>query len=98
MSLEDIYDHHENVTRDLDRSLVKLERAKSPRRRKKLAAQCERLLTTAQCLENAMTLADHAEAWCREQGKEVPPPDSAEWQTMYEQWVAFAFQDFGRQK
>ena len=38
-----------------------------------------------------MTLAQHAEAWWREQGKEVPPRDTREWQEMYEQWVAWAF-------
>ena len=27
-----------------------------------------------------MTLADHAEAWWREQGHEVPARDSDEWQ------------------
>jgi hypothetical protein len=93
MSLEGLYDHHENVARDLERSLAKLDKAKSPRRRRKLIERSERLLTTAQCLENAMTLAEHAEAWWREQGKVVPPPDSAEWQTMYEEWVEFAFSD-----
>lgn len=39
-----------------------------------------------------MTLAEHAEAWQREQGKEVPDRDTEAWQTMYEQWVDFAFQ------
>ena len=40
-----------------------------------------------------MTLADHAEAWWREQGKKVPPPDTDEWRAMYEAWVAWAFGD-----
>ena len=40
-----------------------------------------------------MTLADHAEAWWREQGKEVPSRDTDEWQAMYETWVAWAFAD-----
>jgi len=41
-----------------------------------------------------MTLADHAEAWTREQGQPVPERDSAEWRAMYEKWIAWAFQDF----
>lgn len=40
-----------------------------------------------------MTLADHAEHWCREQGKDVPPRDSDEWQAMYETWAVWAFSD-----
>lgn len=55
------------------------------------------LLHLGGCEENPgnseviMTLAQHAEAWWREQGKEVPPRDTREWQEMYEQWVAWAF-------
>ena len=40
-----------------------------------------------------MTLADHAEYWCREQGKQVPARDTAEWQAMYEAWATWAFSD-----
>jgi hypothetical protein len=40
-----------------------------------------------------MTLADHADAWWREQGKEVPSRDTAEWQQMYEAWATWAFAD-----
>ena len=40
-----------------------------------------------------MTLADHAECWCREQGKEVPPRDTDQWQAMYEAWATWAFAD-----
>ena len=40
------------------------------------------------------TLADHAEAWWREQGKVVPPKNTEEWDDMYRQWVDFAFADF----
>lgn len=39
----------------------------------------------------AMTLAEHAEAWWREQDKEVPLRETAEWQTMYEAWIEYAF-------
>lgn len=40
-----------------------------------------------------MTLAEHAEAWWREQGKEVPPNrQSPEWETMYLAWWKFAFE------
>ena len=42
------------------------------------------------------TMADHAEYWWEDQGKVVPPRDSPEWQSMYEQWHAFAFADFGK--
>ena len=38
-----------------------------------------------------MTLADHAEYWCREQGKQVPARDTKEWQEMYETWATWAF-------
>lgn len=38
-----------------------------------------------------MTLADHAEAWQRGRGEHVPERDSAEWDTMYQDWVDFAF-------
>ena len=30
-----------------------------------------------------MTLAEHAECWWREQGKEVPPSNTDEWREMY---------------
>jgi hypothetical protein len=40
-----------------------------------------------------MTLADHAEAWWKEQGKEVPARNTEEWQQMYETWVEWAFSD-----
>jgi hypothetical protein len=38
-----------------------------------------------------LTLADHAEAWQRERGEAVPERDSAEWDSMYQEWVDFAF-------
>lgn len=41
-----------------------------------------------------MTLADHAEAWTREQGEPVPARDTPEWTVMYEAWIEFAFADF----
>jgi hypothetical protein len=44
-------------------------------------------------MAHEMTLADHAEAWHREQGKKVPPRDSAKWQQMYERWATWAFAD-----
>jgi hypothetical protein len=40
-----------------------------------------------------MTLADHAEAWWREQGNRVSRRDTKAWQRMYERWVAWAFSD-----
>jgi hypothetical protein len=33
------------------------------------------------------TLAEHAEAWWREQGKRVPRRGTARWQHMYEMWA-----------
>jgi len=38
-----------------------------------------------------MTLAEHAEAWQREHGREVPPKDTPEWYKMYQAWIEFAF-------
>ena len=40
-----------------------------------------------------MTLAEHAEAWWREQGNKVPFRNSKQWQQMYETWVEWAFAD-----
>jgi hypothetical protein len=40
-----------------------------------------------------MTLADHAEAWWREMGKEVPSRGTNRWRQMYKQWVESAFAD-----
>jgi hypothetical protein len=40
-----------------------------------------------------MTLADHAEAWWRESGKQVPLRDTFRWMLMYHRWVRFAFGD-----
>ncbi len=40
-----------------------------------------------------MTLADHAEAWQREQGREVPVRGTDDWQAMYEAWATWAFAD-----
>lgn len=45
-----------------------------------------------------MTLADHAEAWTREQCAPVPPRGTAEWQAMYERWHEWAFRDFEPKK
>ena len=40
------------------------------------------------------TLADHAEAWYREQGNVVPDRGTDAWIKMYEAWHAYAFADF----
>jgi hypothetical protein len=40
-----------------------------------------------------LTLAEHAEAWWREQGKRVPRRGTARWQKMYETWAEWAFAD-----
>jgi len=36
------------------------------------------------------TLAEHAEAWCVEQGRIVPNRDSSAWIRMYKMWCKFA--------
>lgn len=41
-----------------------------------------------------MTLADHAEAWWKEQGNTVPPKGSDAYNEMYEKWAKMAFKDF----
>ena len=41
--------------------------------------------------QDNMTMADHAEAWWRESGRQVPAADTPEWEAMYEQWIAYAF-------
>ena len=46
-------------------------------------------------MKKQMTLADHAEAWTREQGRDVPPRNTPEWQIMYNAWIDYAFADFG---
>ena len=40
-----------------------------------------------------LTLAEHAEAWWREQGNRVPRRDTARWRKMYEAWAEWAFAD-----
>ena len=44
------------------------------------------------------TLAEHAEAWWREQGKGVSRRNTKEWQRMYETWVAWASDLHGQDK
>lgn len=46
------------------------------------------------CVEETMTLAEHAEAWARENGREVPERDTPEWEQLYAAWLSFAFADF----
>ena len=44
-----------------------------------------------------MTLGQHAEAWYRDQGVDMPSdPDT--YQKMYEAWVEWAFQGIGDEK
>lgn len=40
-----------------------------------------------------LTFADHAEAWIRDQIRKVPERGTEEWESLYEEWVAFAFKD-----
>jgi hypothetical protein len=41
-----------------------------------------------------MTMAEHAEAWWTEQDNVVPLRGTPEWESMYEEWIKFAFADF----
>lgn len=43
-----------------------------------------------------LTLADHAELWWREQGKDVPKEGTNEYTKMYEEWAKYAFKDWGK--
>ena len=45
--------------------------------------------------EAGLTLADHAELWCQEQGRTPPLRNTPEWTAMYEEWHAFAFKEVG---
>lgn len=38
-----------------------------------------------------LSLAEHAEMWCFEQGNPIPDRNTGEWVLMYEKWVGFAF-------
>lgn len=44
--------------------------------------------------EREMILADHAEAWQRERGREVPDRDSEAYRAIYDEWIEFAFEFF----
>lgn len=60
----------------------------------KMAAEYYAKKDKEKMMSEEMTLAEHAELWWTEQGKEVPPADTPEYQAMYEEWHAFAFMDF----
>lgn len=49
-------------------------------------------------LNALLTLADHAEAWSREQGFRVPRRNTKLWQKMYAKWVDFAFETVKKEK
>jgi hypothetical protein len=40
-----------------------------------------------------MTMADHAEAWWKEQGNEIPKKGTKEWNEMFLKWHTYAFQE-----
>ena len=42
-----------------------------------------------------LTLGEHAEAWMKEQGHEVPERASHEWILLYNDWHRFAFAGIG---
>jgi len=45
-----------------------------------------------------MTLAEHAEAWQRERCALVPKRGTQAWNVMYQEWIAFAFEDFAEEE
>ena len=45
-------------------------------------------------MNDELTLADHAEKWCEEQGGKVPQRNTKEWDEMYTAWIEYAFEDF----
>jgi len=53
---------------------------------KRVMAEKEQRIVTSE-----LTLTDHAESWYKEQGRAVPDRGTPEWQTMYAEWVDFAF-------
>ena len=46
-------------------------------------------------MQHEPTLADHSEAWCSEKGRRVPKRGTKAWREMYEEWIEYAFEDFG---
>ncbi len=45
-------------------------------------------------IDKDKTLAEHAEAWWKEQGNIIPPKNTKKWNEMYKKWIEFAFKDF----
>ena len=37
----------------------------------------------------------HAEFWQLSRGLDIPSRNTPEWESMYQEWIEFAFQDFG---
>jgi len=37
----------------------------------------------------------HAEFWQLSRGLDIPSRNTSEWESMYQEWVEYAFQDFG---
>ena len=48
---------------------------------------------TSKTFAALVTLADHAEAWQRERGEDVPKKGTPEYTSMYEEWAEWAFSD-----
>ena len=44
---------------------------------------------------NEVRFSVHAELWQASRGLDIPSRNSPEWESMYQEWVEFAFQDFG---
>lgn len=42
---------------------------------------------------DTIAFSDHAEAWYREQGEQVPARGTSDWDSMYAAWVEYAFSD-----
>ena len=47
--------------------------------------------------EDTLTMADHAEAWIKEQGKPIPVRFTPEWKKLYYLWIDYAF-DYNKQR
>jgi len=43
--------------------------------------------------EEELTLSQHAELWCVEQGHVIPIRGTSEWDDMYAEWIEFAFSE-----
>lgn len=66
--------------------------------KKKAAKEKEAQVAQEDKSTEEMTLQEHAEAWTREQGKEVPERGTPEHEKMYRAWIDYAFEGFGEEE